>query len=127
MKRGFTDDIIEVERPSSSERRKTLSINSSFDEAVAEVEKLDGMEKIIEPIGEDSYVDPDDAGVAEDGKGRPGPHTMYHGQRQDTMFKKVSSEERVRRLWTRETDEVPWRSVHFLAAIRRPLTARKSI
>jgi hypothetical protein len=84
LRRGYTDDIIEDERPSTAERRKKLSITASFDEAVAEVKKLDGRENALNPLGE---VDTDVTNVD---NGRPGAHTMYHGQRQHTMFKKVS-------------------------------------
>ncbi|GMI47925.1 hypothetical protein TrCOL_g4863 [Triparma columacea] len=99
LRRGYTDDIIEDERPSTAERRKKLSITDSFDEAVAEVEKLDGRENTLNPLGE---VDTDVTNVD---NGRPGAHTMYHGQRQHTMFKKLEKLERKEIFDDDESDE----------------------
>jgi len=88
LKRGFSEDIIENNRPTTSERRKTLSIHDSFDEAVHELEEIERKEQQA-TIEENQAYEDEKNWRTKPAAARPGGHTMYHGQRQHTMFKKL--------------------------------------
>eukprot|EP00520_Triparma_pacifica_P009384 CAMPEP_0118632696 /NCGR_PEP_ID=MMETSP0785-20121206/587_1 /TAXON_ID=91992 /ORGANISM="Bolidomonas pacifica, Strain CCMP 1866" /LENGTH=726 /DNA_ID=CAMNT_0006523493 /DNA_START=138 /DNA_END=2315 /DNA_ORIENTATION=- len=104
LKRGFSEDIIEAQRPSTAERRKTLSINSSFDEAVADLEEAERLEKGLETLDEDANNPPNLRCQPTDSEEsrRPGAHTLYHGQRQHTMFRNL---EKIPRLTVFDDDD----------------------